>query len=47
VVTAWSEFRALPGLLAGRAEQPVVVDGRRIVDPTGIERYEGIGRASR
>jgi len=24
-------------------EQPILVDGRRIIDKTSVERYEGIG----
>lgn len=43
VVTAWEEFRRLPGLLAGRASQPLVIDGRRILDKDRFARYEGIG----
>jgi UDPglucose 6-dehydrogenase len=43
LVTRWGEFQRLPELLAGRADQPLVVDGRRVFDPTRIARYEGIG----
>ncbi len=43
VITAWEEFARLPELLAGRTNQPLVVDGRRMLDKARIERYEGIG----
>ncbi len=44
VLTAWSEFQTLPELLDHRKSVPIVVDGRRILDPTSIALYEGIGR---
>jgi UDPglucose 6-dehydrogenase len=43
VMTRWSEFNGLPDLLDGRNPQPVVVDGRRMLDKRRIARYEGIG----
>lgn len=43
LVTAWDEFLRLPELLAATGARPVVVDGRRILDKSRIERYEGIG----
>jgi UDPglucose 6-dehydrogenase/GDP-mannose 6-dehydrogenase len=43
LVTRWDEFRRLPELLADREPQPVVVDGRRMLDRHSIARYEGIG----
>jgi UDPglucose 6-dehydrogenase/GDP-mannose 6-dehydrogenase len=45
LVTAWPQFRELAAVLRGRVEQPLVVDGRRILDPTAFARYEGVGRA--
>jgi UDPglucose 6-dehydrogenase len=41
VVTSWSEYERLPQLLGERA--PVVVDGRRMLDPRSVPRYDGIG----
>ena len=41
LVTAWPEYRDLPQRLDGRA--PVVVDGRRLLSPASVERYDGIG----
>ena len=43
LVTRWDEFRAVPELLKNKNPQPVFVDGRRLLDKTTIERYEGIG----
>ena len=43
LVTAWNEFRALPEMLRSRACPPLIVDGRRLLDPAGVERYEAIG----
>jgi UDPglucose 6-dehydrogenase/GDP-mannose 6-dehydrogenase len=44
VVTRWHEFAALPEALAALGADPVVVDGRRMLDPGSVPRYEGIGR---
>ena len=43
VVTRWAEFERLPALLRGLEEQPLVVDGRRMLEKTSVARYEGIG----
>ena len=43
LVTRWPEFEALPQLLAGRERQPIVVDGRRMLDRRAVARYAGIG----
>jgi len=43
IMTSWRDFAAVPALLAGRPVQPVVVDGRRMLDPASVERYVGIG----
>jgi UDPglucose 6-dehydrogenase len=44
LMTRWEQYRRLPELLADRAEQPVVVDGRRLLERDSVARYEGIGR---
>jgi UDPglucose 6-dehydrogenase/GDP-mannose 6-dehydrogenase len=47
LLTRWPEFKDLPVLLSNRSEPPIVIDGRRLLDPTSVARYEGIGlRAS-
>jgi UDPglucose 6-dehydrogenase/GDP-mannose 6-dehydrogenase len=43
LVTRWDEFRRLPALLKGRDPQPVVIDGRRLLDKHSIKNYDGIG----
>ena len=43
-VTRWDEFRKLPEVLHRLGRKPLVVDGRRNLDPEDYERYEGVGR---
>ncbi|MDJ0782532.1 MAG: UDP-glucose/GDP-mannose dehydrogenase family protein [Desulfosarcinaceae bacterium] len=43
LITRWDLFNELPRLMADRQPQPLVVDGRRMLDKTKFERYEGIG----
>jgi len=43
LVTRWAEFRRLPQLLATLPKPPLLVDGRRIIEPGSVPRYEGIG----
>ncbi len=43
LITRWSEFNRLPQLLAGRQPQPLVFDGRRMIDRAAIARYDGVG----
>ena len=44
LVTRWEDYRELPQLLAGMSAQPLVVDGRRLLEPGHVQRYVGIGR---
>lgn len=44
LITRWAEFQRVPELLAGRAKQPLVIDGRRVLNPAALARYDGIGR---
>ncbi|HJR71744.1 MAG TPA: UDP-glucose/GDP-mannose dehydrogenase family protein [Gammaproteobacteria bacterium] len=44
IVTRWKEFEQLPAVLADLRQEPIVVDGRRILAPTAVRHYEGIGR---
>lgn len=46
LMTRWEELRALPDLIARSHPQPLVVDGRRMLDKDAFERYEGIGLSS-
>jgi UDPglucose 6-dehydrogenase len=44
LVTRWSEFQSVPDLIRQQARPPVVIDGRRMLAPASVNRYEGIGR---
>ena len=43
LVTRWSEFSRLPELFRSLSPQPVLIDGRRMIDPGSVDHYEGIG----
>ncbi len=43
IVTRWSEFLEVPGLLADMGRSPLVVDGRRMLPRGSVSRYDGIG----
>ena len=43
LITRWDEYRRLAEILDVMDTPPVVVDGRRMLEPTDFERYEGIG----
>ena len=43
LMTRWPEFDLLPSLLTALDADPVVVDGRRMLDPSSVANYEGIG----
>jgi UDPglucose 6-dehydrogenase len=43
LVTRWNEFLRIPELVNGRTPQPLIVDGRRMLDKKSFSRYEGIG----
>ena len=44
LITRWAEFQRVPELLQGRAKQPVIIDGRRVLKSESVARYDGIGR---
>jgi UDPglucose 6-dehydrogenase/GDP-mannose 6-dehydrogenase len=44
LVTRWKEFNELAQVLAASGRSPLVVDGRRVLDPAAFTAYEGIGR---
>ena len=44
LVTRWPEYERLPSLLEALDRQPIVIDGRRMLDPESVDRYEAIGR---
>ncbi len=43
IVTRWNEFKRVPELLARLRPQPLLIDGRRMLDKSAVARYEGIG----
>jgi UDPglucose 6-dehydrogenase len=44
LVTRWAEFSQLAGLLNELGKLPLVIDGRRVLDPGSFVHYEGVGR---
>ena len=42
IVTRWNDYLDLPGMVGEPA--PLVVDGRRMLNPNSVSRYRGIGR---
>lgn len=45
LVTRWTEYQELPTLLDALVSPPVLIDGRRLIDPATVDRYAGIGRS--
>jgi UDPglucose 6-dehydrogenase/GDP-mannose 6-dehydrogenase len=43
LITRWLEFQKIPELLADVKEQPLIIDGRRMLDKNSVAHYEGIG----
>ena len=43
LLTRWSEFENIPKLLAQMNPQPLVIDGRRMLNKHSVKRYDGIG----
>ena len=46
LVTRWAEFKRLPQVLVAQKSAPLVVDGRRLLNPADFAHYEGIGRSA-
>ena len=44
LITRWDEFQQLPAVLRQLGIAPLVVDGRRVLEPSAFRAYEGIGR---
>jgi UDPglucose 6-dehydrogenase len=44
LVTRWPEFSSLPEILRRHPAPPILIDGRRMIQPDSVPRYEGIGR---
>ena len=43
LVTRWAEYQRLPQVLNALERPPLLVDGRRVIAPDSVPRYEGIG----
>ena len=43
ILTRWQEFYELPKMLKGMKNQPVIIDGRRMLQKDSVEKYDGIG----
>jgi len=43
ILTRWNTFKRLPHLVQTMHPQPLVIDGRRMLDKNDFDRYEGIG----
>jgi UDPglucose 6-dehydrogenase/GDP-mannose 6-dehydrogenase len=43
LITRWEEFKNIPDLLRDLDQQPIVIDGRRMLDKSSVARYEGVG----
>ena len=43
LITAWDEFMQVPELFANLKPQPLLIDGRRILNKNSFRRYDGIG----
>jgi UDPglucose 6-dehydrogenase/GDP-mannose 6-dehydrogenase len=43
LVTRWGEFSRLPEILAKCADAPLLIDGRRMIEPKSVPKYDGIG----
>jgi UDPglucose 6-dehydrogenase len=43
LVTRWDEFHSVPRLIAQLAIHPLLIDGRRMIEPGSVPRYDGIG----
>jgi UDPglucose 6-dehydrogenase len=44
IVTRWRDYERVPALVAGLDPAPIVVDGRRMLEPESVPAYAGIGR---
>jgi UDPglucose 6-dehydrogenase/GDP-mannose 6-dehydrogenase len=43
IVTRWPQFEQVPELIRELKHPPLVIDGRRMLPPHSVPRYEGIG----
>jgi UDPglucose 6-dehydrogenase/GDP-mannose 6-dehydrogenase len=43
LITRWKEFKDLSSLINGIKQQPLIIDGRRILNKNNYKKYEGVG----
>ncbi len=43
LLTRWAQFNELPALLGAMRSPPLLIDGRRMLEPASVPRYDGIG----
>jgi len=43
LLTRWEEFRKIPDLLSKLDPQPILIDGRRMIEKKNVAEYRGIG----
>ncbi|MEX0686545.1 MAG: UDP-glucose/GDP-mannose dehydrogenase family protein [Balneolales bacterium] len=43
LLTKWDEFRKVPDMISSVNPQPLFIDGRRMLEKTSFNHYEGIG----
>lgn len=43
ILTRWPEFQELPELFSELAKEPLLIDGRRMLEKDSVSRYDGIG----
>ena len=46
LITSWPEFNSLDELISNNYNDPLVIDGRRVLDKSKFKKYEGIGYSS-
>jgi UDPglucose 6-dehydrogenase/GDP-mannose 6-dehydrogenase len=43
LLTSWEEFEQIPELFSRLKPQPILIDGRRVLDKNSFRKYDGIG----
>lgn len=43
ILTCWPEFERIPDLFSVLSQQPLLIDGRRMLNKKSVEKYKGIG----
>ena len=43
ILTRWPEFQELPSIFSTLSREPLLIDGRRMLEKNSVSRYDGIG----